>query len=471
MADSLMDSSSEQWVDRLYHRNDFYKTSILLEPNKKGGVIDIGNIEYLNKQRILTMTPDQLNNSFMKSVFKPHAVSMKIDVNKLSRIALYLSENKNIKIPNELMIVINEVADNYQRNKYMDKRNRKKSIDKNTISKNYHSKLELYVSSISIKTLNEIYILYKTDKLSNNINKVELSELPEFSIRKLGYAKDFGRRISFFKNKINSKILLSDLPCKIPSWFLVEIHDSEGISFDALSSGQKAVFTLFSTIHYHVKNISESKSDILLMLDEVDLGLHPEWQRRIVHGLVELLSSYSGLNFHFLFSSHSPFVASDFDKKRLILLDDGVVRKLPEDVETLGNNIHKLLSDSFFLNRGCFMGEFSRLKIEEAFIGFESIFDKYEKYLISDSVDRKDMKVKIINELEEILSKAEFHDYMSKHIGESYIAKVLFSNIQRLHKIRDHFMVGAIPKSDRDELKRMIGAYPDLARKMVEGRD
>jgi len=79
-----------------------------------------------------------------------------------------------------------------------------------------------------------------------------------------------------------------------------------------------------------------------------------------------------------IFTTHSPFLLSDIPKQNIVFLDtfkkeDIEVKlgkqkigncKVLEKKQTFGQNIHTLLSDSFFMDDGL-MGEFAKGKIEE----------------------------------------------------------------------------------------------------------
>ncbi len=83
-----------------------------------------------------------------------------------------------------------------------------------------------------------------------------------------------------------------------------------------------------------------------------------------------LKNNYPRINFHIIFTTHSPFLLSDIPKQNIIFLDTDengkciVVDGLKEKKETFGANIHTLLSDSFFMDNGL-MGEFAKGKIDE----------------------------------------------------------------------------------------------------------
>ncbi len=95
--------------------------------------------------------------------------------------------------------------------------------------------------------------------------------------------------------------------------------------WDGLSSGEFAKINIFSTIYHELNFIGDPcvklESKRLILLDEVDLYLHPEWQRTFIHELIELIKSQnSTTTVQIILSSHSPLIIGDL---------------LPEDIVTL----------------------------------------------------------------------------------------------------------------------------------------
>jgi len=143
-------------------------------------------------------------------------------------------------------------------------------------------------------------------------------------------------------------------------------------SWHSLSSGEKAFLSFLARINYAKKMILNEKDeevvkDVILIIDEFDLYLHPEWQRVFFNTLIKQLPIiFPSQKIQLLISSHSPFLISDLPRNNVIILkkgesgtyiDDEVFRK-----QTFGANIHELFTDSFFLHDGL-LGEFARNKI------------------------------------------------------------------------------------------------------------
>jgi predicted ATP-binding protein involved in virulence len=79
----------------------------------------------------------------------------------------------------------------------------------------------------------------------------------------------------------------------------------------------------------------------IILIDEIDLHLHPRWQRIIVNKLLEVFP-----NCQFIISTHSPHVITHVHPENLFLLeqtDSGIVAEKP--YESYGKNVDRVLED------------------------------------------------------------------------------------------------------------------------------
>lgn len=142
------------------------------------------------------------------------------------------------------------------------------------------------------------------------------------------------------------------------------------------SSGEQQLLFSIATLIYHLRNLNFSTnqngnitySNVSIILDEVELYFHPEYQRKYVDYLLESIA-HAGLdsikNINICCITHSPFILSDIPKNNVLFLDNGnSVRTMQED--TFGANIHTILQNGFFLE-SLPIGEFAKKKINELF--------------------------------------------------------------------------------------------------------
>lgn len=162
--------------------------------------------------------------------------------------------------------------------------------------------------------------------------------------------------------------------------YLRQIDTGKRMLYSKLSSGERQYLFTFSALLYHVFNIKMTPVNrphyrlANLMLDEVEICFHPEYQRTLVYRLIELLRQFR-LNYRFsiniILTTHSPFILSDIPKSNVLYLENG--KSVGETIykDTFGANVNDILHQSFFLKKG-FMGEFARDKIQSVIDFFNS---------------------------------------------------------------------------------------------------
>ncbi|MGE4457426.1 MAG: AAA family ATPase, partial [Arcobacteraceae bacterium] len=133
-----------------------------------------------------------------------------------------------------------------------------------------------------------------------------------------------------------------------------------------LSAGEKTILFYLERIDLMLSRFKKDKCNILLF-DEIELYLHPNWQKRILKIILDFIQeSKLAKKLHIIITSHSPFILSDLPKENVIFLEKGKqVYPFDNNQQTFGANIHTLLSHGFFMKDGL-MGEFAKGKINEA---------------------------------------------------------------------------------------------------------
>jgi predicted ATP-binding protein involved in virulence len=118
------------------------------------------------------------------------------------------------------------------------------------------------------------------------------------------------------------------------------------INVELLSDGEKSLLAMvghlsrrLSEDHDNLDNPLEASA--LVLIDEIELHLHPEWQRMIILRLTKTFP-----NCQFIITTHSPQVLSHVDPECIHILDydgDNVIVKRPESSYGLDSN--RILED------------------------------------------------------------------------------------------------------------------------------
>jgi len=116
------------------------------------------------------------------------------------------------------------------------------------------------------------------------------------------------------------------------------------LSFDQLSEGERTLAALGCDIARRLALANPSGDPLngcgIVLIDEIDLHLHPEWQRSIIPALRRTFPAVQ-----FVVTTHSPIVLGHIEAECVRVIDDfRVVEKLPK---TWGRDPNSLLEDIF----------------------------------------------------------------------------------------------------------------------------
>ncbi|MEH2209324.1 MULTISPECIES: AAA family ATPase [unclassified Nostoc] len=113
-----------------------------------------------------------------------------------------------------------------------------------------------------------------------------------------------------------------------------------------LSDGEKCLLAMVGDLARRLAIANPSLPDALqgsgvVLIDEIELHLHPKWQREIIPALTRTFP-----NCQFIVTTHSPQVISQVKPKGIFILekkDEGVVAKRPES--SFGRDSNRILED------------------------------------------------------------------------------------------------------------------------------
>ena len=232
---------------------------------------------------------------------------------------------------------------------------------------------KLFFEIFKIKQPYSIKIDYIKEELleiknSNMPNEDKLKAIDESVPNKID-------EILVFLEKINNNLIIETDNYKTFFELINSRHELENkfnLTFQTidgkdikLSAGEKTILFYLERIDFMLSKLG-SKSNILLF-DEIELYLHPNWQKRILKIILNFIQRNElEKNLHIIVASHSHFILSDLPKENIIFLEKGKqVYPFDDGKQTFGANIHTLLSHGFFMKDGL-MGEFAKDKIDLA---------------------------------------------------------------------------------------------------------
>lgn len=167
---------------------------------------------------------------------------------------------------------------------------------------------------------------------------------------------------------------------------LVE-KDGTWIPFEGLSDGYRDVIKIIADIavrmcilNPYLKEDTFRKTPGIVVIDELDLSLHPEWQRRITGTLMRLFPKVQ-----FICASHSPFIIQSLKDGQLISMD-GEIRD-----EYAGQSIEDIAEDIMGVENPQYSDE--RQKMYEA---AENYFAKLDKVGNAQDLERVKGELEIL---------------------------------------------------------------------------
>lgn len=122
--------------------------------------------------------------------------------------------------------------------------------------------------------------------------------------------------------------------------------DGQRLTVNQLSDGEKCLMAMVGDLARRLALANPERANPLegtgiVLIDEIDLHLHPQWQRLVVPKLREVFQ-----NCQFLISTHSPHVITHVQPENLFMLhltDTGLIAERPS--ESYGKNVDRILED------------------------------------------------------------------------------------------------------------------------------
>ena len=195
----------------------------------------------------------------------------------------------------------------------------------------------------------------------------------------------------------------------------LQMKDGTVVPFTSLSDGYRNVIKIIVDIAtrmcilnpYQKENVLKNTPGIVV-IDEIDLSLHPTWQRKIIGILKELFPKIQ-----FICATHSPFIIQSLEEGELITLDQ------PLDSEYSGESIEDIAEDIM----GVKMVQYSikKQKMYEAAQDYLKALERAESQKDLDALRNK------MNRLEAVYSE-----------NPAYLALIEQENLVKEQEVKDN---------------------------------
>ncbi|UUC44714.1 AAA family ATPase [Flavobacterium cerinum] len=395
------------WIFKLLHKNDGYQTPIVINPYRRKGNIDINAEQELATDRLVYTIIEQYKTDSKASIlgkytFKKFILKRKSDIiypfhetvtykNKEA----FLNFLANAPFPNRFQLKKDEHILSFCMG-YLIKKMRSIS---NTYMKHFyeaddfsgkHYPFEITDTDEWQLNKTKEFLLVSNSHISRKFNQTynfllhydvlvtHLNFLKSWNTQKEIHLSEQELRewIDFVEKRFNlqSKGTEELIRYLFPALFTIDIEfekEKQRVKLSDLSSGEQQYIFNINTIIYHINNLKTihpvNKSRIkkynyvTIILDEVELYYHPEYQKKLIQDLLSEIKKNAATgslkNFNILLATHSPFILSDIPNQNILRIEEGKPSSKQFE-QTFGANIHDLLANDFFLNG--FMGEFAK---------------------------------------------------------------------------------------------------------------
>ena len=467
----------EHWLNGLFHKNDGYLTPIVLNPMRTKGNFDVNREQNLSRQRligILIMKPDflveykalGLQFDFMwrniQNKLEKQALDYESEEDYIS-LLLYIytlwAERLNVK---ESLLKFNNVFNGGGRQS-------QRLINLSTVFNCLDDTMTSLEQQLHTTLL---YLAYKSISISTKYRSFKNDLITEEEKQKI--VEDTDKDISHITLKIRQakhhiqerllnnrgklidqqldidpdtvEISIDDfvvnnqlVGCTIeqifdklyPANYISDIQlqksNDPPIVLSSMSSGERQMLYSLSSVLYHLTNLQSVEPDthrfryshINILLDEVEMYYHPEYQRQFVYKIISLIeglrlekNKIQSINICII--THSPFLLSDILKRNILFLQEGIVANALVKTETFGANVYDILKNGFFLNEnalGCFVNE----KIKQV-IRFINIQDNTP---LSENLENiKDITANEAEEITNLIGDPFIKGYILNRLGK-----------------------------------------------------
>lgn len=214
-----------------------------------------------------------------------------------------------------------------------------------------------WASNNAKRQIEQLFRMFNPLKNSNNNFSIQyindfmqkLKHLIERDTERLKQATtNEGRELHFVTKAIESFIPeYSNFRVKrVPSPHMLVDKNGKTIRLDRLSDGEKNMIAMIGDIarRLSISNprfVNPLAGDGIVLIDEIDLHLHPAWQRVIISKLTEVFP-----NCQFIVTTHSPQILSHVQAEHIFLLmQEKNNMKVIKPTESYGKSSDRLLED------------------------------------------------------------------------------------------------------------------------------
>ncbi len=258
-----------------------------------------------------------------------------------------------------------------------------KELDKNEVKDETRKIRKEYVESII--TIANIFIEIRkngslVDSNSSSI-LLKYTNNNRFLFEKLN-----SRLLQYTKSKELMSSLCFNLNENINNYLLVK----ETPNYH-MSTGEGNLIEIFSQLFSYLLMYEKNDEDIILLVDELETGMHLEWSRKLIKILIDNLSEIledegKGRRIQLIFTTHSPYMLSDIKPGNVIMIEKNQETGCAEGKvlqNTFAKNIQEIMKENLIDN---IYGDLALAKIDSmiSILNGEEVQEGNEEVLLKE---------------------------------------------------------------------------------------
>ena len=258
-----------------------------------------------------------------------------------------------------------------------------KELDKNEVKDETRKIRKEYVESII--TIANIFIEIRengslVDSNSSSI-LLKYTNNNRFLFEKLN-----SRLLQYTKSKELMSSLCFNLNENINNYLLVK----ETPNYH-MSTGEGNLIEIFSQLFSYLLMYKKNDEDIILLVDELETGMHLEWSRKLIKILIDNLSEIledegKGRRIQLIFTTHSPYMLSDIKPGNVIMIEKNQETGCAEGKvlqNTFAKNIQEIMKENLIDN---IYGDLALAKIDSmiSILNGEEVQEGNEEVLLKE---------------------------------------------------------------------------------------
>lgn len=212
--------------------------------------------------------------------------------------------------------------------------------------------------------------IYTEDMISNWCLQMELRNLQES--KKISEYETFKKIVIEFLQNVEKKEIKGSIYFASDMWTLVYYDGKNRKPLYNLSSGYHSLLCMIMELAYRAVSLNPALNNFkelegVVLIDEIDMHLHPKWQWRVIGALQETFPKVQ-----FIVATHSPMIISSAKEAKLIKMinpneieyltsayayniDDVLVFRqgstaLPEEAKKLEDELESYIDEGDFVN-------------------------------------------------------------------------------------------------------------------------